>query len=129
MAGARRHFSTFFISEPASASGSLNKTMSGLGGLDGNLTNLNAAEEDKARFMAFDLAMSVPNNKSMKYHFQLMAQGVNVLNLSEETLTQPLNHGPGPMKFINAQHGKVRYWQTADLKRCGTFKRAIRRRN
>ncbi len=100
----------------ASASGSLNKTMSGLGGLDGNLTNLNAAEEDKARFMAFDLAMSVPNNKSMKYHFQLMAQGVTY-EISEETLTQPLNPGRAPMKFINAQHGKVRYWQTADSKK------------
>ncbi len=47
----------------ASASGRLKETMSDLGGIDANLTNLLAAKGEKARFMAFDLTMGVPGSQ------------------------------------------------------------------
>src|SRR5262245_59530605 len=55
----------------ASASGRLKETLSDLGGIDANLTNLRAAKGDKARFMAFDLAMSIPRQKPIQYRIAL----------------------------------------------------------
>src|SRR5437660_10891636 len=51
----------------ASASGNLHETLGNWGGIDNNLTNLNAAMGGKARFMAFHLAMSVPNHQPIEY--------------------------------------------------------------
>jgi predicted ATPase len=60
----------------ASASGMLKESISDLSGIDANLTNLLAAKGDKARFMAFNLAMSVPQHNPIDYRIALAPQGV-----------------------------------------------------
>src|SRR5438552_3509853 len=60
----------------ASASGSLKETMSHLGGIDANLTNLLAVKGEKARFMAFDLAMGVNGYSPIKYRIAMAPRGV-----------------------------------------------------
>src|SRR5271155_3573985 len=60
----------------ASASGRLKETISALSGIDANLTNLLAAVSDKARFMAFDLAMSGPGHNPINYRVTMAPQGV-----------------------------------------------------
>src|SRR6266481_6363348 len=55
----------------ASASGKLKETVSDLSGIDANLTNLVAAKGDKARFMAFDLAMAVPQYSPVEYRIAM----------------------------------------------------------
>ena len=51
----------------ASASGRLKAAISELSGIDANLTSLQVARGDKAKVMAFDLAMSVPHHKPIEY--------------------------------------------------------------
>ena len=47
----------------ASASGRLKETISDLGGIDANLTNLRSAKSEKARLLAFSLTMGVPGTQ------------------------------------------------------------------
>jgi len=94
----------------ASASGDLNKTMSDFSGVDGNLTNLNAAKSGKARFIAFDLSMSVPARSPIEYRIAMSPQGVTY-EIADEALTQQQTPNPPPFKHIVAHHGDVRYFE------------------
>ncbi len=93
----------------ASASGRLKESISDLSGIDANLTNRLAAKGDKARFMAFSLAMSVPHHNPIDYRITLTPQGVGY-EISDEMLTQQRDRQPQPFKHIQAHHGDVRYY-------------------
>src|SRR5258708_34866062 len=60
----------------ASASGRLKEALSDLGGIEANLTNLLAANGDKATNLLFDLAMSVPYHNPIKYRIAITPRGV-----------------------------------------------------
>ena len=55
--------------------GRLKETMSDLGGIDANLTNLLTAKGDKARFMAFHLTMGGPGHNPIEYRIALSPWG------------------------------------------------------
>lgn len=98
----------------ASASGNLNETIRDFGGVDSNLTNLIAAKADRARFMAFDLAMSVPGRAPIAYHIALSPKGV-AYEIAEETLTQQRTPTtPTPFKYFESHHEDVRYFPPND---------------
>ncbi len=92
----------------ASASGRLKESISDLGGVDTNLTNLMAVKGDKPRFMEFSLAMSVPHYKPIEYRSAMTAQGVGY-EISDEALTQDRGRSQ-PFKHSEAYHGDVRYF-------------------
>lgn len=94
----------------ASASGALNETISEFGGVDGNLTNLTAANAGAARFMAFELAMSVQGHAPIQYRMSMSPRGVTY-EIADETLTQQRQQSPPPFKHIDAHHGVVRYYE------------------
>src|SRR6266540_4393810 len=98
----------------ASASGRLKEAISDLSGIDANLTSLLAAKGDKARFMAFDLAMSVPHYNPIEYRIVMTPRGVGY-EISDETLTQQQGK-PQPFKHIQAHHGDVRYYEPKSKK-------------
>jgi predicted ATPase len=98
----------------ASASGRLKESISDLGGLDTNLTNLLAASSGKAgsmrngKIMEFRLAMAVPGHSPIEYWIAITPQGVGY-EISDETLTQKRNR-PAPFKHIDARRADVRYF-------------------
>jgi predicted ATPase len=96
----------------ASASGSLNETMSELSGIDANLTNLRAAKGEKARLMAFHLAMTIPEYKPIEYRIALSPKGAGY-EIPDETLTQQRDIAPLPFKHIQAHHSDVRYYEAS----------------
>src|SRR5713101_3345107 len=51
----------------ASASGNLKETVSAFGGVERNLTALEAIKTGKARVMRFELDAAVPNSPSLNY--------------------------------------------------------------
>ena len=112
----RHHFWTCFHCWQPSASGRLKEAMSDLGGIDANLTNLLAAKGEKARFMAFDLAMGVPGHNPIEYRIAMTPQGVGY-EISDETLTQQRDRKPQPFKHIQAHHGDVRYFEQEGAKK------------
>ena len=69
----------------ASASGRLKDAMSDLGGIDANLTNLLAAKGEKARFMAFELAMSVPGYSPIRVPHRDGSQGGGIRDFGRNT--------------------------------------------
>jgi predicted ATPase len=93
----------------ASASGRLKDTISDFSGIDANLTNLHAAKGDRARFMALDLTMEVPDHSPIEYRIALAPVGLGY-EISDETLTQQLADKPPPLKHIQAHHKDVRYF-------------------
>ena len=93
----------------ASASGRLKESISEQSGIDANLTNLLAANADKARFMALDLAMEVQGQRPIEYRIALAPQGVGY-QISDETLTQQRGPNPPPFKHIQAHLADVRYF-------------------
>jgi len=102
----------------SSASGRLKETMSDLGGIDANLTNLLTAKGDKARFMAFHLTMGAQGHSPIEYRIALSPVGVGY-EISDETLTQRHDHKPQPFKHIQAHHGDVRYFEQNNTTRKG----------
>jgi predicted ATPase len=98
----------------ASAGGKLNQTISDLGGIDENLTNLAAAEKIKARLLEFDLAMEVPDYNPIEYRIALSPQGV-AYEISNETLIQWRGKA-SPFKHIEANHADVRYYESLPRK-------------
>ena len=100
----------------ASAAGKLKETMSELGGIDGNLTNLVAAKRDKARFMAFKLGMTIPGANPIEYRIATAPQGVGY-EIVDETLTHQRGKRPQPFKHIEAHHGDIRYYEPEEGKR------------
>jgi predicted ATPase len=102
----------------SSASGRLKETMSDLGGIDANLTNLLTAKGDKARLMAFHLTMGVQGHNPIEYRIALSPVGVGY-EISDETLTQRRDSKPQPFKHIQAHHGDVRYFEPNNTTRKG----------
>lgn len=100
----------------ASAAGKLKDAISDLGGIDSNLTNLLAAKDDKARFMAFKLAMKVPGYNPIEYRVATSPQGVGY-EIVDETLTQQRDRRPQPFKHIEAHHSDIRYYEPEAGKR------------
>ena len=94
----------------ASAAGELKDTMSDVGGIDSNLTNLVAAKGDKARYMAFKLEMKVPGAKPFEYRIATAPQGIGY-EIIDETLTHQRDQKPQPFKHIEARHGDIRYYE------------------
>lgn len=94
----------------ASASGKLKEAISDLSGIDGNLTNLQAAKGNKGRFMAFELAMGVPRYNPLNYRITMAVQGVGY-EISDERLIQQRDKKPQPFKHIQCHHGDVRYFE------------------
>jgi predicted ATPase len=93
----------------ASASGDLNETISDFGGVDSNLTNLTAANAAKAKFMAFDLAMSVVGHAPIEYRIALSQKGTGY-EIADEMLSQQRTTSPPPFKHIESHHANVRYY-------------------
>jgi predicted ATPase len=93
----------------SSASGNLKETLSDFGGIEANLTNLRTANDDKARFMAFELTMSVPHQTPIQYRLALTPQGVGY-QIADEVLTQQRDKKPQPFKHIQSYHGDIRYF-------------------
>jgi predicted ATPase len=75
-------------------------------------TNLTAANASKARFMAFDLAMSVPGHAPIDYHLAISSKGVGY-EITDETLSQQRTSSPPPFKHIQSHYGIVRYYEPA----------------
>ena len=102
----------------ASASGRLKETMSDLGGIDANLTNLLTAKGEKARFMAFHLTMGDQGHDPIEYRIALSPVGVGY-EISDEMLSQRRDNKPQPFKHIQAHHGDVRYFEKNNTTRKG----------
>ena len=103
----------------ASSSGKLNDAMGDLGGIGDNLTNLTAANGNKAKLLSFALAMEIPGHHAFEYRLAMAPSGVGY-EITNENLVQQKNT-PQPFKHIEAHHGDVRYFEQQDLK-----KRAVR---
>ena len=58
-----------------------------------------AAKDDKARFIAFDLAMGVPGYNPIEYRLAIAPVGVGY-EISDESLTQQRDKKPQPFKHI-----------------------------
>jgi predicted ATPase len=93
----------------ASASGRLKETISDLSGIDANLTNVLAARGNKARSMAFNLAMSVQGYNPIEYRLAMAPKGV-AYEIVDETLVQRKDK-PLPFKHFESHHGDVRYFE------------------
>ena len=104
----------------ASASGTLKGAMSEMSGIDANLTSLVAVKGGKARDMSFDLTMGVPGNRPIEYRLAMTPQGT-AYEISDESLVQQVGAKPPPLRYIQAQHGDVRYFE-----RNGTKKGLVR---
>lgn len=94
----------------ASAAGGLQETINDLGGVDGNLTNLNAAKKGKSSFIAFELTMPIQDEAPMEYSIALSQQGI-VFDIHDESLTQQRSPSPPPFNFIDSHLGDVKYYQ------------------
>ena len=100
----------------ASASGRLKEATGDLGGIDANLTNLLTATGGKARFMGFDLAMSVTGSNALNYRIAMSPRGAGY-EIPDETLTQQRDKKPQPFKYIQSHHGDVRYFEQEGAKK------------
>ena len=100
----------------ASASGRLNETVSDLGGIDANLTNLRAAIGGKSSFIAFQLAMAAPEHNPIEYRIALSPRGVGY-EISDESLAQQRGDWPQPFKHIEVHHSDVRYYEQRGTKK------------
>ena len=100
----------------ASAAGRLKETMSEVGGIESNLTNLVATKGDKARFMAFKLGMRIPGANPIEYRIATAPHGVGY-EIVDETLTHQRDKRPQPFKHIQAHHGDIRYYEPEAGKR------------
>ena len=91
----------------ASAAGNLNKTISGMGGVDANLTDLDPSEIDP--WIQFELMQPVTGHPPLRYSLFLEQRGVAPV-IARESLSQ-YNKSPGlhPMKYIESASGQVRY--------------------
>lgn len=93
----------------ASAAGELNDSLSIAGGIDSNLTNLNAAKDGKSRDMSFKLSMTIPQSTPVDYLIAIASQGVGY-EIVEESLTQQRDNKPEPFKHIVAHRNEIRYY-------------------
>ncbi len=93
----------------ASASGKLNETMSQLGGVESNFTNLIISTEAKAKSLAFELEMGVAGHKPLQYSITLTNQGIGY-EISDESLVQWQNKTQ-PFKHLQAHFADVKYFE------------------
>ena len=99
----------------ASASGNLKETVSAFGGVEGNLTTLEAVNAGKAAFMRFEIDATVPDSQPLKYAIALKPGGISY-EIVDETLTQQRSPIPPPLKYIQSHHGDVRYFKPQENK-------------
>ncbi|WP_165229212.1 AAA family ATPase [Aquisphaera insulae] len=92
----------------SSAGGQLARSMSDMGGLDANLSNLLAVPEGKSQEMAFDLEMEIPDHNPLIYRLNLAPIGVGY-EITDEMLEQDQGKA-SPFKHIDAHRGRVRYF-------------------
>ena len=97
----------------ASASGDLSETISDLGGVESNLTNLSITNAGKAHLMSFDLDMPVQGHAAINYRIALSQRGVGY-EIADESLSQQRTSSPPPFLHITAQHGNIRYYVQSD---------------
>ena len=90
----------------ASAEGKLSETLSELGGLDANLTNLKATQGEKANSLTFDIAMSISDRRPLEYHLSLLQQGVGYV-IPEEYLAQNRDDIDPEFKYFIRSQGRV----------------------
>ena len=94
----------------ASAAGRLNETISDMGGLDSNLTNLASSHPDKARVMSFRLSMPVANHRPIEYRIAMTPRGAGY-EIPDEMLTQVREGRAAPFKHIQATRNDIRYFE------------------
>jgi predicted ATPase len=99
-----------FLLLAASASGKLKETMSDLGGIGANITNLMAARGENERFVSFDLEMGVSGYKPIEYGLAIVPVGVGY-RISGERLNQWRDNKSEPFTHIHANDGFVRYFE------------------
>jgi predicted ATPase len=81
----------------ASASGHLKETISAIGGVDANLTALDAAEAGKADSLRFELDMSVPSASPLKYSISFRPHGVTYEVVDVSWFTANWNFRPSAL--------------------------------
>lgn len=94
----------------ASASGDLQESVSKLGGIDGNLTNLLAVKNGKSPAMSFELSMPIAGHAPINYRIALAQRGVGY-ELTDESLTQQRTPTPPPFMHFTSHQGDVRYYE------------------
>lgn len=100
----------------ASASGALKQQIKEFGGVDTNLTICSSLAAEKATFMRFELAKSVPKHAPLRYAISLKPGGTSY-QIPDESLTQQSDpKKQNPMKYIESIHGRVRYFDKYDNK-------------
>ncbi|MGD0359425.1 MAG: AAA family ATPase [Bryobacteraceae bacterium] len=87
-----------------SAQGSLNVSISELGGLPGLTTY------DRADGLAFEISMSVEQHPPLCYSLRLTPQGLGY-NIDGETLSQQRRPEPPPFMYITARGPSIRYFK------------------
>lgn len=87
----------------ASAAGSLNSTLSEMGGISNILTSNNAKE------LSFLIDMEVPDYKPFKYELHLTTKG-HSYSISSEKLSQQRKKGQSPFNHIVSQYGEIQYY-------------------
>ena len=98
----------------ATASGRLKESISDLGGIDANLTNLQTANGGKAQSIAFELSMDVPGHNPLEDRIEMEPKGVGY-EISLETLTQQRDQ-PKPFIHIQGRRGDIRYFDNGLVK-------------
>jgi predicted ATPase len=90
----------------ASASGSLNNTLSQWGGIANLLTRGRSDE------LSLLVGMTVPGHNPLEYELQIAPQGAGYL-ISKEVLSQDRGR-PQPFKHIDSAHNDIRYFKIDD---------------
>lgn len=98
----------------ATAAGELGQTLSNLGGIESNLTNLSVANAGKSRFMAFELSTAHSDRQPIAYRIALSPKGV-AYEIADERLTLQPSKGAA-IRLIESAHAKVRYHDTGSKK-------------
>ena len=89
----------------AAASGRLNETLSGFGGIARVLTR------GRAEDLSLLVDMEAPGHHPLEYEFHLTPRGQGYA-ISRETLSQARDGYPGPFKHIDSTDGDIRYYKT-----------------
>lgn len=96
----------------ASAHGSLNRSLNGMGGVSDMLTYGQSAA------ITISVKVEVPDDEPLEYALQIGIQGSGYL-ISQEALTQARKGNPDPFKYIESIYGDIHYH---DIERRGLVK-------
>ncbi|MDO9508841.1 MAG: AAA family ATPase [Thermovirgaceae bacterium] len=91
----------------ASASGKLNSTLSGFGGIGNLLTRGRCSE------ISFFVDMDIPGHRPLEYELHLEPKGTGY-SISRETLSQTREGYDEPFKHIDSSDGDIRYYGTEE---------------